>query len=56
MPRCQQKNTVNNIQGNMQSSEPSYPTNVSREYFNIAKSQEKDVVNNYMKMLDILKK
>lgn len=55
MPKCQCKNTINNIQAiNMSPAEPSYHVAARPKYSNVAESQENDLKINFMVMIEIL--
>ena len=55
MPNLQCQNAINNGQGNMVPTEPSYPRTATPEYSGATGSQENDLKNNFMKMIDVLK-
>lgn len=46
MPRYQCKNTINNIRGNIEPPEPSYPTTARTEHSSTAEAQENDLKTN----------
>lgn len=55
MPKCQYKNAISNSQGNMAPTDSSYPTTVRPEYSSSAEPQEKDLKNNIMIVIEVLK-
>lgn len=56
MPTWQCKNATNNIQDNLVSSEPSYPTPSSSENSSSPDVQENDLKTNFMKMKEEINK
>lgn len=56
MPRGHHKNTGNNHQGNMTSTEYSYLTLSNPEHSNTAEAQEKDLKYNFMKVSEVSNK
>lgn len=54
MPKQQSKNTINRIQGNLSPQEPSLSATESPEYFNTVETQGKNLINNFLKMKEVL--
>lgn len=55
MPRCQGKDTITNGQVNMSLMEPSNPTALGPEKYNVAEAQDKDLKLALMNMVKDLK-
>ena len=55
MSKCQCKNTINKIKGNMAPQKTGYPRTVRPEQPNTSKAQENNLKTNFVKIIEVLK-